>query len=297
MNDYSLDWFRHKALHSIKRIDETTWDYSDPSLIYLPDAEEKYETIQQDSSRYHDIVTAPERAYVQRIAERIGRALPDNFDYIDLGPGTEHKEQYLFDALKVLGKRFRYIPVDVNKKYLDLAVAHAESQGIETLGVQAAFESVAGRLPLGKARFVSIGMTFSNYPPAVIFPLLKAISGRAGFALTNCQIRDRVDMETVADVYQKDVSTLLEPKLQLVGLTADDIEKQWCDDSIKAWFRIQNVSAELKAVGVKPYDTFLAYYFLRPTVRQLSEEIEPYFTRYELLDTGEAFVAALLEAE
>ncbi|HEU5004734.1 MAG TPA: L-histidine N(alpha)-methyltransferase [Candidatus Saccharimonadales bacterium] len=293
--DYSLEWFQERAFKSLKKIKEGQWDYSDPSLIYVPDEEEKYETVQQSGSRYHELITEPEKKYLEQIAPIVANALPNDFEYIDLGPGNAHKEQYIFDALKALGKKFKYIPVDIDKKYLDLAARHAERQGIEVSDAQLLFEELPYRLPASHTpRFVSIGMTFTNYAPDTILPLLKKIAGQSGYVLTNSQIRERLDMAAVTDVYQDEVYALLETKIRLLGLRPSDLEKQWCDDGIRAWFKIKNVSQDLSKLGVRAGDEFLAYYFFRPTIKSLSESFSRHFDSFKLLDINAAFVAGLL---
>jgi hypothetical protein len=104
MDDYSLEWFQEKAFSSIKKIKDGVWDFSDALLIYVPNAEEKYVAIQETNSPYYKLITEPEKAYIEHIASDIASALSDEFEYIDLGPGTEHKEQFIFEQLKKSGK-------------------------------------------------------------------------------------------------------------------------------------------------------------------------------------------------
>jgi uncharacterized SAM-dependent methyltransferase len=103
----------------------------------------------------------------------------DHFEYIDLGPGTEHKEQFLFDELKKQGKTFAYIPVDISDHFLDVAEAHATGQSIQVRRMKASFEELPELLGAPTVpRFVSIGLTFSNYAPQDILKLLQDIAGK-----------------------------------------------------------------------------------------------------------------------
>ncbi len=62
--------------------------------------------LQREDDPYAKLITEPERAYLQSIADDIVAELPDGFEYIDLGPGTAHKEQFIFDAARKAGKTF-----------------------------------------------------------------------------------------------------------------------------------------------------------------------------------------------
>jgi hypothetical protein len=294
MNEYSLGWFQEKAFSSLRKIKDGVWDFSDSLLIYVPNAEEKYEAIQEIDNPYYRLVTGPEKSYIDHIAGDIALALPDEFEYIDLGPGTEHKEQFIVEQLKKTGKKFKYVPVDIDKKYLSFAEQNAKSQGIPTRGIHSTFEELESKLDTSLPRFVSIGLTYTNYSPDKVLPLLNTIARPQGKIFIDAQIRERVDIAEVADIYQNEAYNLLEPKIQLLGLGRDDIAERWCDDKIQAWFSIKTPNQKLKDRGVKPGDKFLTYYFLRPTKESLATDISNYFKQYTVLDTGEDFVGALL---
>src|SRR3990167_10504065 len=127
---YDNEWFKNRALKNLRLISPNIWDYSDSLLLYISSGVEKYESLQEDDTPYFRLVTKPEREYLQSIAKDVVDLLPPNFEYIDLGPGTEHKEQFFFDELKKQGKKFTYTPVDISDYYLKLSEKHASDQGI-----------------------------------------------------------------------------------------------------------------------------------------------------------------------
>jgi hypothetical protein len=139
-----------------------------------------------------------------------------------------------------------------------------------------------------------MGLTYTNYTPDKILSLLSTIAGQQGIIFIDAQIRDRVNIAEIIGIYQNQVYTLLEPKIQLLGLGRSDIAEQWCDDKIQAWFSIKTPNQKLKDLGVKPGDKFFAYYFLRPTKESLETDISNYFKQYTILDTQESFVGVLL---
>ncbi|OVE78862.1 hypothetical protein BVY00_01690, partial [bacterium G20] len=215
---YDLQWFQNRAFASLKKIDNGVWDFSDSVLLYTPDAEKKYETIQQTDNAYYQEVTRPERDYLKKVASDIAESLPDKFEYIDLGPGTEHKEQFFFDELKKQNKDFIYKPVDINERFLRMATEYADKQGLPVAPLLSPFEELPVRLDgFDNMRFVSLGLTYANYSPGEILPLLKSIAANKGQVFIDVQIRDRINLKVITDIYSRNVYTISEPKLKLLG--------------------------------------------------------------------------------
>lgn len=294
---YNLDWFKKRAFSSLRRIDEHTWDFSDSLLLYFSAGEEAYESIQETDTPYYQLVTKPEREYLASISRDIVSELPEKFEYIDLGPGTEHKEQLFFDELKNQHKTFTYIPVDISKHYLDLAKQHAINQNIPTQVLQASFEELPAFLGSATVpRFVSLGLTFSNYAPEVILPLLQRIAGVNGFIFINAHMRDRVDMLALQRIYELDVSSIGEEKLQLIGLDpAQDVTKLTTDDGVKAWCTVIQPSPELEIIGIKKGDKLLVFQSLRYTKESLETALKTHSESFHMFDTGAPFIATLIQ--
>ncbi|MBP9855714.1 MAG: L-histidine N(alpha)-methyltransferase [Candidatus Pacebacteria bacterium] len=294
---YNKQWLEDRAINSINPIAPHTWDYSDSLLLYIDSGVEKYESIQSTDTTYFKLVTKPEREYLLSIAKSVVDLLPSHFEYIDLGPGTEHKEQFFFDQLKEQGKTFTYIPVDISKYYLELAEKHALNQGIPTHPLRASFEELPELLGEAKVpRFVNIGLTFSNYHPQVILDLLKKIAGKNSYFFINSQMRDRVDMVALHKVYGEDQRTMTDDKLKLVGLNPEtDIAQRDSDSELRVWCEIVNPSEKLKEKGVVAGDKILVFQSLRYLPEQLEEEIKKVSKFYELFDTGSSFIAGLIK--
>jgi hypothetical protein len=273
------------------------WDYSDSLLLYIPGSDESYETLQAIDNPYHRLVTAPERSYLESIAGSIAKELPQSFEYIDLGPGTEHKEQFLFDALKKERKSFMYRPVDVSRRFLRLSVDHARAQGIACGPIYNSFEELPNVLPKPTIpRFVSLGLTYSNYEPKDILPLLKRIAGAGGTAFINAQLRERTDMEALVKVYENDAKDMIEGKIRLLGLDpASDLSSQRIDDGVRVWCTLRTVNEALKKKNMKEGDELLIFESLRPTRESLEEAVQEEFPNHTSYDTGGPFVATLLK--
>jgi hypothetical protein len=298
VTDYNIEWFKKRALSSLIRISDNVWDYSDSLLLYVSSGVEKYESLQEVDTPYFNLVTNPEREYLSSIAEDVVNLLPDNFEYIDLGPGTEHKEQFFFDECKKQGKNFTYIPVDISDHYIELAEKHAKEQGIQVRSIKSSFEELPGVLEDSSIpRFVNVGLTFSNYDPQIILNLLKSIAGENGYVFINSQMKDRVDMVELQKIYAEDAKTMADDKLELVGLNPGmDVSPREATDDIKVWCSILNPSAELKEKGVMENDQFLVFQSLRYTKDRLEDELKKVSNEYHIFDTGVSFIASLIKS-
>lgn len=294
-SNYTQEWFRERASSSLKKIQDGVWDYSDSLLIYVSSGVEVYESLQEENTPYHQLVTKPEHSYLKTIAEQVAERLPDSFDYIDLGPGTEHKEQYFFDAFTSKGKQFTYVPVDISEYYLNIARKHAEHQGIPCDPVQSSFDELPVRLgTVSRPRFVSLGMTFSNYEPQVIIELLKNIAGAGGTSFIVAQMRDRIDMDALQQIYQEDVSHVIDDKLRLLGFDPDaDVTPRIADEGIRAWTTVLRSNPVLEKMGVRAQDKLLVFQSLRYTKSSLEESLKD--TQYQIFDIGSSFIGALVQ--
>lgn len=295
---YSLDWFEERAFSSLKKVSDGVFDYSDSLLLYIPGSDEEYEKVQHEGNPYHEMVTAPERKYLEQIAKDVVARLPESFEYIDLGPGSEHKEQYVFDQLAEQGKKCIYRPVDISEKFLDMAANHAEKQYITAESVRASFEELPDILQKSdKPRFVSLGLTYSNYKPQAILKLLADIADSNGYVFIHSQIRERVDIERLMEVYGKDVVSIGTAKLKLIGLDAqEDVEDLHANEGIEIWCTLKRVTPRLAEMGLKAGDKILLFQSLRPSMENLKQDLdEAGFSNYTMFDVGESFVGILLE--
>ncbi len=294
----SREWFEHRAFASLKKIDDGIYDFSDSLLLYLPGSDDEYANMQEEESAYNRLITTPERMYLKKIAEDVVKALPPKFVYVDLGPGTAHKEQFFFDEARKQEKKFTYMPVDISERFLKAATTHASEQGIDVIPLRTSFEELRSRLPSSDSPlFISLGLTYSNYEPQEILRFLKGIAGNEGYIFINSQLRERVDMPELIDVYEKDISTIAHSKLNLLGFAEDDIERIRIDENLRVWCTIKKSTHRLERLGITPGVDLLIFQSLRPTKESLKQELTKASVNFALFDTNDSFVAALIHGE
>lgn len=290
------EWFIERALNTLTFNKEGNfWDFSDSSLVYTPGSEEEYKEVQEEDTEYNKLVTTQEHALLRQIAGDVIQKLPQKFLYIDLGPGTEHKEQYFFDAIKTQGKEVIYVPVDINLKILKEASAHAEQQGLSVLPNQSLFEDLdTTTRTLSGFKFISLGLTFTNYKPDEILSIFKKTINGDGAAFITVQLRDRVDIKKVEKQYgEEGFAYVVTTKMKLLGFEKGDFLIS-TDDMVQTWAKIKNVPDKLKELGVKEGDTFLLF----RSIRYLKEDLETIFKQngftVRFFDAGNSFLGILL---
>lgn len=289
----SKEWFKKRAESALKRAERPgVWDFSDSALIWSPDAEKFYKNLQEDDTQYKSIVTDVESDFLKKIAPSIIESLPRAFSFIDLGPGTEHKERFFLAEIKKQNKEMVYIPVDVNLAMLNIAVTFAKQHGFHVHPIHQTFEELPKDLmDISKSfKFASLGLTFTNYDPTRGLDILKNIIDYNGAAFITSQLRDRIDIEVTRRTYASEtVQRLLLPKLRLLGLGEDNIEDVEVTDDIFVYHVLKNIPDNLRRVGMKEGDKVLALKSYRYTHEELKKIIEPNFNA-QYYDIGSEFL-------
>ena len=288
-------WFRKRALSSLEKIEDNYWDYSDSLLLYSPEGQSAYESAQDEDSPYFRLVTKDEHKHLKCIAKNVASILPKEFEYIDLGPGTENKGSYFLKEFKNQSKNFSYIPVDVSSHFLGVAEKHANNFGISVKPIQVSFEELPNQLGIRKIpRFVSLlGLTFSNYEPNKILDLLFKIADKEGFILIDTQLSERVDLQKLKFVYQKYVAPACDEKIRLLGLQPqEDVSDRIADEQIFITCTLKKLSRVLEGKGMKVGDKIKVFQSFRKIKTSFERDLQG--LDYTILDTGNSFVSAII---
>lgn len=292
---YNSEWFRRKALDSLEKIENNYWDYSDSLLLYSPEGQSAYETAQDEDSPYFKMVTKDEHEHLLHIAKDVTDNLPEEFEWIDLGPGTENKESYFLKEFKNSDKSFSYIPVDISSYFLGTAEEEAKRFGIRVEPLQVSFEELPDQLGISNIpRFVSLlGLTFSNYEPSKMLDLLFKIAGKGGYILMDTQLSERVDLQELKSVYQKYVAPACDKKIHLLGLDPqNDVSERIADEHIFITCILKNLTKILENKGLKVGDRIKVFQSIRKTKTSFEEDLRG--LDYTIFDTGNSFISSFI---
>lgn len=293
---YNREWFRKRAFISLEKINHNYWDYSDSLLLYSFEGQGAYELAQDDNSPYFKLVTKDEHQHLKSIVKDVANILPQKFEYIDLGPGTENKESYFFDEFKKQDKDFLYIPVDVSSYFLDIANKSARKFNVDTKPIQISFEELPDTLEKHiLPRFVSLlGLTFSNYQPSKILDLLHSIAGKDGYILIDTQLSNRVNLQELKIVYQKYVAPACDEKIRLLGLDPKkDVSERIADEQIAITCSVVNINKNLKDKGLEIGDKIKIFQSFRKTKSDFENDLKDF--DYTIFDTGNSFLSAMIK--
>ena len=202
----------------------------------------------------------------------------------------------MFDELKKQGKTFTYVPVDISDHFLEMAESHATSQGIPVRKVKASFEElpeVLGESTVQRFIFLT-GLTFSNYAPQEILKLLVNIAGVDGFIFITNQMKDRINIIEMREMYQEVSISILENKMRLVGLDPFiDISPIIVDDEFYFYCSIIKNNSNLESIGIRTGDKMVILKSPRYTKEFLESELAQY--AHESFDTGSSFIGTIIK--
>lgn len=306
----SQAWFESEAKRSYAKIHEGYWDFSDSALIYNEKGMAEYIASQKQSTEYSQEVTQVEHRAIKNMAPEICQTFANKFlglkeenkshnllpfQFIDLGPGTEHKEKYLFDEFEKMQAKFKYIAVDVSDAALKSAEEYAKSLNIPAKTIHNRFDNVeAMKQELDStAKFFSLGTTFLNFEPSEIINKMLNLCGEKGAVFITSIIRDRIDMAAAQHAFEApEFQRLFKAKLGLLGLSENDCGDVEVNDKIEVWMTVINPTNVLLAKGMNPGDKVLLLKTPRYSIKQLEDVVREY-ADYQLFDTDEPIVGML----
>lgn len=294
----SHEWFQTEALNALKKIADGFWDYSNSSVVYTPENSLSYKQLQNDAGHtsYKESVTSAEHSLIKLIAPQIVEKLPHKFQYIDFGPGTEHKEKYFLEAIDNQNKEALYVPLDISEQMLDIADTYAKQRGFKTHPIHQTFEHATAEIKEldSDFRFVSLGMTFANYKAQQILAILDKTTNKNGTSFITVQMRDRVDIEKIKKIYTESVSRhMLHNKIKLIGLNPEtDIVGIEANDKVEVVGTVKNTNPMLDQLGIKPGDRMLLLRSYRFSYEELEDTLKDYDTHY--YDEGKEFIGCVI---
>src|SRR5581483_8533641 len=124
---------------------------------------------------YGDGFHARIRSLIARHSGDLLTGLGRIIDLVDLGPGYPDKTFPLLTYMQLHHMDGRYMPVDISQRFLDVSVAACRPFGFPIVPHHLLFEELPAELRKARTRgnrLILMGVTFMNYKPERILPLL-----------------------------------------------------------------------------------------------------------------------------
>ncbi len=197
------------------------WLLIEPHLLYLQADSAKSYLRAMANSKY---ATGFHSETVKVIASRTNDIVGDerHLCLVDLGPGYPDKAVPIASYCKEKQIKFDYVPVDINEFFLDIAVKEIKKYADNVVPIHALIEKCADKIPdtFRNNALVMIGLTFMNFPPAQILPLLKQIGGEGARVLSLLRFlaMRKILMRSYEDIELQRHKKLLLVPLECLGL-------------------------------------------------------------------------------
>lgn len=293
------EWFAARAKSKLVKVGDGMWDFSDSALFWTDEVVKEYENAQtSEGDAYKKHVTNAETVYLKKIVPDLVSYLPSNINYVDMGPGTENKQDYIIEEIRRVGKHVSYTPVDISKQMVVAASNHVSKEGIATFPVQSSFEDMEQFIDdKTTPRFLSLGLTFLNFKIEDIIAILKKSLNKNGVAFINTQPREKVkDLKELVGAYSgENVLKIYNSKLKLIGLEInEEMGTIRVTDEVKIHYHVNKPSEYARSLGIREGDDIFVFQSIRYPTELLKSTLENEFD-CTYFDTKDDYLAILLK--
>ncbi|MBU0490477.1 MAG: L-histidine N(alpha)-methyltransferase [Chloroflexi bacterium] len=257
----------------------------EPHLLYLSDEQADVYLEVMETEEYTASFHGPTVEIIKSNLPAIFSDIEEGVSLIDMGPGYPDKSLPMVQYLKVRGIPCRYVPVDVSRPFLDLAARHVEPFVEWVYPVHAIFETCADRIPAEVYQYTTycmIGLTFMNFPPEILVPLLQDIAGGDGRVVVASELlSDTKTEDLVLAAYRTEAARAFGfGPLRHLGFREGELAYQpvFANGRVELHYRLEQAPGDaLQALGVRAGHTIVTAVSYRYTENQLRELLRRYF--------------------
>ncbi|MEW6366505.1 MAG: L-histidine N(alpha)-methyltransferase [Acidobacteriota bacterium] len=272
---------------------------TEPHLLYLSDDQADAYLDAMKSEAYSSSFHGPTVQIIKSNLAAIFSDIGAGVSLIDLGPGYPDKSLPMVRFLKDKAVPCRYVPIDISQPFLDLAVSHIEPFVERAYPVHEPFETCAGQIPAEiyqHTTYCMIGLTFMNFPPESLLPLLKRIAGDRGRVIIASELLTaQKTSEAVLMSYRtKEAQAVGFGPLRHLGIRENDVTYRpiFANGRVELHYRLEREpDRALQAAGLTSGHTIVTAVSYRYTHEQLEQLLGQYFDSYKVFpfhDGGEA---------
>ncbi len=224
---------------------------TEPHLLYLSDEQADDYLKAMKSKAYSSSFHGPTVQIIKSNLPAMFSSIGAGVSLIDLGPGYPDKSLPIVRYLKDHAMPCRYVPVEISQPFLDIAVRHIEPLVERVYPVHAPFERCASQIPPEIYHYTTysmIGLTFMNFPPESLLPLLKRIAGDRGRVVVASELLTaQKTTEVVLTSYRtKEAQAVGFGPLKHLGIHEDDVTYRpvFANGRVELHYRLEHEPGE-----------------------------------------------------
>lgn len=261
-------------------------------LFYLNDSMTWYQTPQQALAyiaSHKDPVYASkmldsEFDLIKRNVSKIISCLPEDFTYLDLGPGVGEKSKLLLEEALYQKKNPFYSAIDISRTMLDVAVSTLSSLNLDSKTFVGDFSKkddldlVLRHLP-SNPKFIYLGSTLSNYPTESMLSFLSNFCEHQDLIYVSMQEKPK-DIASVIKQYETAAYTSgLSEGLRQLGFSADKLSVRYNEETfdVENYLVLERVPELLKDTCLEIGDELVFFSSKKPSRDFFKENINKYF--------------------
>jgi hypothetical protein len=270
------------------RTDPTRQGYfllTEPHLLYMSDEQaDSYLEAMHDpdyTSSFHCPTVKLIESNLPEIFGDVGEAI----SLIDLGPGYPDKSIPMAKYLKEHSVRCTYIPVDISHSFLEIAAGVMSPFVARVHPIHATFEACSEYIPSSACQhtmYCMIGLTFMNFMPDQIMPLLKEISRDRGRVIIASElVTEHNSTEKILSSYRTiEAQQVGFGPLHNIGLASDELTYHpvFANGRVELQFRLNgNPNETLQSLGLRDGNIIVTAVSYRYREEEITALMQRYF--------------------
>lgn len=277
--------------------------YKDDGKIthYLNDSKTWYVTPSQakayldshDDPKYASKMLGPEYALLQNNVDLIVEGLPEEFVYVDLGPGLAKKSRLILEHAIATGRKPVYSAVDISPIMLETAEHTLSDLNLESKTFLGDFSKkdnlylVNKQLP-NKPKFVYLGATISNYNTAYILDVLSSCFSSDDLVYLSMQEKPE-NIDFVIKQYETQAYTQgLAEGVRQLGFDSTKMKVRFNEEThdVENYLEVEEVPFLLENMNVKAGDEVVFFTSKKSTRNYFQQHVDQFFEGNYIFEQG-----------
>lgn len=261
-----------------KRRTKTIFYLDDSSSWYIDETRARAYQSTTESEEYRAGMLDSERKLIETNIENIVSALPQKFNFLDLGPGTADKSKIILKHSLIQRKKVEYHALDISKKILEDAIKNVSAMGINTKGYLGNFETDIP-LILQESQtpfFIYLGATYMNYEPEEILAILSESTQKSDSIYISTQ-KMYDEQEILKQYSTKIYPEVVDPLVQSLGIEDNTLNVRYENGTIEHYLKLKTVPDTLKYYA-KENDEIVFFTSRKPTAEKFKDNTKEYFS-------------------